>query len=330
MWSGRWQWPIRLHEKVITINSLFRSCCTSLCFRVFSCLDFPLICLCVRLSGVGQGAFCTRNRNKNRMCKRAFRPWPSGTPNSSQQLGWSWFHRLAIWANSRQVVLLLLGDCTVVVRQFAWFSCELARLCGIVWPPADASLILEFGSSWLELGVPFGQGFIFVSPCFIMISRFSVCIPAIQTRTEDRNIGIVVLDYGSSQLTEKLLQSNPAVKSTLISKAAGSPPRQIDTIQDVLQIVKDESILMLVDLYAQLPRDVFDQVRKVDRVIFKTHLSCHSHSACVVRANTRPLAIHVRRFTTGSFISYPASRVSLPLLPRPLLQGEEMLLAGYS
>ena len=34
-------------------------------------------------------------------------------------------------------------------------SCKLARLGGIVWPPADASFDFV---SWLELGIPFGQG----------------------------------------------------------------------------------------------------------------------------------------------------------------------------
>ena len=145
MWSGRWQWP---------------TSCMRKCFRVFSCLDFPLICLCVRLSGgiqVGQGAFCTRNRNKNRMCKRTFKPWPSGTPNSSHNwsqvfnldgvgyrlatqlasVGWSWIE--VAWIHQAQIFAQLepsfppfghlgqlLPSCLVIVR---WLHSRSQTIC---------------------------------------------------------------------------------------------------------------------------------------------------------------------------------------------------------
>ena len=65
------------------------------------------------------------------------------------------FHCLATSANSNQVVLLLLGDCAVVVRQLKGFLESWLRLASTVWPPADASFDYV---TWLELGVPFGQG----------------------------------------------------------------------------------------------------------------------------------------------------------------------------
>ena len=69
------------------------------------------------------------------------------------------FPPLATSSNSCQVVLLLLCDHAVVFRRDRMVSCELARLGGTVWPPADASFGIV---TWLELawvGVPFGKGF---------------------------------------------------------------------------------------------------------------------------------------------------------------------------
>ena len=44
------------------------------------------------------------------------------------------------------------------IRTIWVVSCKLARLDGIVWPPADASFDFV---TWLELGVSFSQGFSF-------------------------------------------------------------------------------------------------------------------------------------------------------------------------
>ena len=65
------------------------------------------------------------------------------SPNSSQV-----FHHLATSANSRQSVLLLLGDCLVVVRQSNGFlqAGSTWRYC--LCPPADAKFDLV---TWLEL-----------------------------------------------------------------------------------------------------------------------------------------------------------------------------------
>ena len=54
----------------------------------------------------------------------------------------------------------LFGYCYAITRWYSdnWMvSCKLARISGIVWPPADASCDFV---SWLELGLSFGQGFI--------------------------------------------------------------------------------------------------------------------------------------------------------------------------
>ena len=133
---------------------------------------------------------------------RYVKPWPNGPPNSSQVHnfdgdGYRWathlawvgvglnliklkifaqleqaFHRLA---NSSQ----LSPSCFVIVRwlrgrqTIEWFSCELARLGGTVWPPADASF--DF-ITWLELGVPFVQGPIITTHGFrlLILNFFTV------------------------------------------------------------------------------------------------------------------------------------------------------------
>ena len=71
-------------------------------------------------------------------------------------------------ANSSQ----LSPSCFTIVRWLCghsqtneWFSCELAWVGSTVWPPAVASFDFV---TWLELGVPFGQGLtdmVFVEPC---------------------------------------------------------------------------------------------------------------------------------------------------------------------
>ena len=69
------------------------------------------------------------------------------------------FSPLATSAHSSQlspsgfvVVMWLHGR----MQTIEWFSCELARLGGTVWAPADARFDFV---TWLELGEPFGQGF---------------------------------------------------------------------------------------------------------------------------------------------------------------------------
>ena len=73
-------------------------------------------------------------------------------PNSSQV-----FHHLATSANSPQVVLLLLCDHAVVLRQLNGFL-----QAGSTWRYRLATRRCKFwfcNSPWLELGVPFGQDF---------------------------------------------------------------------------------------------------------------------------------------------------------------------------
>ena len=74
------------------------------------------------------------------------------------------FDRLATSANSRQFILLLLCDYTRSYSENWMVSCKLARLGGIAWTPADASFDFALGSSWLELGEPFGHGFTNLKP----------------------------------------------------------------------------------------------------------------------------------------------------------------------
>ena len=60
-------------------------------------------------------------------------------------------------------------------------SCKLARLGGIVWPPTDTSFDFV---TWLELRVPFGQGFTqmedTVEPRYVELGYLE--LPAISNR----------------------------------------------------------------------------------------------------------------------------------------------------
>lgn len=86
----------------------------------------------------------------------------------------------------------------------------------------------------------------------------------IQSHTEDRNIHVILLDYGNNGLQiEGALETSPVTCSVI--KASG-PFHQTQAIQRASKIVTDpHSILLSLDVHMQLPSNVFDQVRKVSK-----------------------------------------------------------------